>query len=214
VITIPSVSLIEKFTALVVRVVSTETKADAQTQLVGIAKAQRQLKADVELLKRPHKDAIAEIDKAAKPYAELLEGKRQAFDAAILDYNRKVEAEVAKQNAKVIEKYEKKTATAEAKAIANGQPMPLVLPPTLASAPPKTEAVEGGTVTTVKRKAWRLEKTKLCGAITGDEAATYGIPLDYFVLDTAKIGKAIRAGVKIPGIEVYVEESLMVKGAE
>jgi hypothetical protein len=37
------------------------------------------------------------------------------------------------------------------------------------------------------------------------------IPLEYFVLDTARIGKIIRAGGTIPGIEVYEEESLSVR---
>jgi hypothetical protein len=81
----------------------------------------------------------------------------------------------------------------------------------LASAPQKTEHVDGGKLTTVKRKAWRIPGSPVTDGLSRAGTGGQDIPDEYFVLDTARIGKIVRAGGTVPGIEVFEEESLSVR---
>ena len=214
--TLPALILgsVQKLIGMKVSVVSPETELAAREYLASIRKELKAFKASVVEVKKPFKKELDEIDAASKPWIEKLQQKDQETEQAILAYLRKVREETEKQNQKVLEKYEKKVATVEARAIANNKPMPIIIPPALASAPAKTVAIEGAKQTVVKRKAWRL---RIAGSEVADpstvtaklsEEFKTGIPLDYFTLDTARIGKVVRAGGSIPGIEVYEEESL------
>ena len=208
------IGTVQKLVGMKVSVVSPETELQAREYLASIRKELKAFKASVVEVKKPFKKEIDEIDTASKPWIEKLQQKDQETEQAILAYLRKVREETEKQNQKALEKYEKKVATVEAKAIANNKPMPIIIPPALASAPAKTVEIEGAKQTVVKRKAWRM---RLAGSEVADPSAVTakvseefqtGIPLEYFTLDTARIGKVIRAGGTIPGIEVYEEESL------
>jgi hypothetical protein len=214
--TLPALILgsVQKLIGMKVAVVSPETELQAREYLASIRKELKAFKTSVVEVKKPFKKEIDEIDAASKPWIEKLQQKDQETEQAILAYLRKVREETEKQNQKALEKYEKKVATVEAKAIANNKPMPIIIPPALASAPAKTVEIEGAKQTVVKRKAWRM---RLAGSEVADPSAVTakvseefqtGIPLEYFTLDTARIGKVVRAGGTIPGIEVYEEESL------
>lgn len=208
------IGTVQKLVGMKVSVVSPDTELQAREYLASIRKELKAFKASVVEVKKPFKKEIDEIDAASKPWIEKLQQKDQETEQAILAYLRKVREETEKQNQKALEKYEKKVATVEAKAIANNKPMPIIIPPALASAPAKTVEIEGAKQTVVKRKAWRL---RIAGSEVADPSTVTaklsedfktGIPLDYFTLDTARIGKVVRAGGSIPGIEVYEEESL------
>jgi len=214
--TLPALILgsVQKLIGVKISVVSPETELQAREYLASIRKELKAFKASVVEVKKPFKKEIDEIDAASKPWIEKLQQKDQETEQAILAYLRKVREETEKQNQKALEKYEKKVANVEAKAIANNKPMPIIIPPALASAPAKTVEIEGAKQTVVKRKAWRL---RIAGSEVADPSTVTaklsedfktGIPLDYFTLDTARIGKVVRAGGSIPGIEVYEEESL------
>lgn len=214
--TVPSLLIqsVQKLVGMKISVISPETELSAREYLASIRKELKAFKASVVEVKKPFKKEIDEIDAASKPWIEKLQQKDQETEQAILAYLRKVREETEKQNQKALEKYEKKVANVEAKAIANNKPMPIIIPPALASAPAKTVEIEGAKQTVVKRKAWRM---RLAGSEVADPSAVTakvseefqtGIPLEYFTLDTARIGKVIRAGGTIPGIEVYEEESL------
>lgn len=208
------VAALERIKNLVVSIVSPETEVAARKELESIRIDKRAFEKQVKDLKQPYKEAIAEIDAAAKPWLELLASKDQEIERAILDYGRRVREQVAKDNAKTLAKFERKVEKALDKAAENGAPMPLVLPPSLAVEPPKTVTTEtGARQTTVKRKAWRLAKSADYDpeTLTADLAHVLGLPLEYFKLDTARIGKVVRAGGSIPGVEVYEEESIAVK---
>lgn len=210
---------IQKLTSIAISVVSPATEISAREYLASIRKELKAFKASVAEVKKPFKKEIDEIDAASKPWVEKLTQKDQETEQAILAYVRKVREETEKQNQKALEKYEKKVATVEAKAIANGKPMPIVMPPALASAPAKTVEIEGAKQTIVKHKKWRLEPVQDADGVpytpdpeklTARDAQLhqYQIPLEYFILDTARIGKVIRAGGQVPGIIMYEEESL------
>jgi hypothetical protein len=212
--TLPSllISSVQKLVGMKISVVSPETEISAREYLASIRKELKVFKASVAEVKKPFKKEIDEIDVASKPWIEKLQQKDQETEQAILAYLRKVREETEKANQKALEKYEKKVATVEAKAIANNKPMPLVIPPALASAPAKTVEIEGAKQTVVKHKKWRV---RLAGSEVADplvvtakvsEEFKTGIPLELFILDSAKIGRIVRSGGTIPGIEVYEEE--------
>lgn len=216
-VTIPQVKQLEQIRSVVVTVNSPETKTAAQEFLVKIRSAAKQLAKDIKELKAPFQDAIKQVDSATKEWKELLDRRDMEVEQAILTYNRKVEAEIQAANRKAIEKFERKVEKAEEKAIQQGKPLPFVAPPQLHTSVQKTESVGDSKVTTTKRKAWRL---RLAGSEVADpsvvtakvsEEFKTGIPLEYFILDTTRIGKVIRAGGTVPGIEVYEDESLQVK---
>ncbi len=208
------ISGIQKLVGMTISVVSPETELKAREYLASIRKELKAFKASVVEVKKPFKKEIDDIDAASKPWIEQLQKKDEETERAILAYLRKVREETEKANAKALEKFEKKADKAAAKAIETGAPMPLIIPPALVSAPAKTVAIEGAKQTVVKRKAWRL---RIAGSEVADpstvtaklsEEFKTGLPLEYFILDTARIGKVVRAGGTIPGIEVYEEESL------
>lgn len=209
------IGTVQKLVGMKVSVVSPETELQAREYLASIRKELKAFKASVVEVKKPFKKEIDEIDAASKPWIEKLQQKDQETEQAILAYLRKVREETEKQNQKALERYEKKVATVEAKAIANNKPMPIIIPPALASAPVKTVEIEGAKQTVVKRKAWRLSNRAMNAKLQPETMTALDnqvfeccIPLEYFTLDTARIGKVVRAGGTIPGIEVYEEESL------
>lgn len=218
------VSSVQKLVGIKISVVSPETELQAREYLASIRKELKAFKASVIEIKKPFKKEIDEIDSASKPWIEKLQQKDQETEQAILVYLRKVREETEKANQKALEKYEKKVATVEAKAIANNKPMPLVIPPALASGPAKTVAIEGVKQTVVKHKKWRLETVLDADGVpmslaperlTAADSQSYGfqIPLSHFVLDTTAIGKIVRAGGTVPGVVVYEEESLSQRDA-
>lgn len=213
-VAISNIKELEQIKTLQISVISPETKAEAEVYLIKIDKFSKQLTADVKTLKAPYKAEIERIDLSIKPYQEMLLERKGAFGRAILEYNRKVDEQIRIANAKAMEKYEKKVERLEGKAIEQGKSMPIVLPPVMATAQPKTVQTDAGKLTTVKRKAWRLPLE--CGdpetlTAADSQARGFSIPLDFFILDTAKVGRIVRSGGTIPGVEVYEEESLSVR---
>lgn len=213
-LTIPNVKELEQIKALQVSVNSPETKADAEVYLIKIDRLAKQLTADIKSLKAPYQAEIDRIDATTRPYKDMLVERKSTFGRAIIDYNNKLAEQVRLANAKALGKYEKKVDRLEEKAIEQGKPLPVVAPPVLLTEPPKTVQTEVGKLTTVKRKTWRLQDCADDPAtLTALTAQVKGlhIPLDWFVLDTTRVGKVIRAGGTIPGIDVIEEETLAVR---
>lgn len=221
-VTVPQLKQLEQIRGVVVRVNSPETKIAAQEFLGKIRSAAKQLAKDIKELKAPFQAAIKQVDAATKEWKDLLERRDAEVIQSILAYNQKVEAEIQAANRKAIEKFEKKVEKSEERAIAQGKPLPFVAPPQLHTSVQKTEAVGETKQTVVKRKAWRIQKQDALrpgmiddpGLLDARWASESGIeiPLEYFILDTTRIGKVVRAGGTIPGIEVYEEESIAVRG--
>ncbi len=216
-IAIPNLKDLERFKTLQISIVSPETELAARNVLTDVRLALKRLKADIVAMKKPFKDEIDRIDKASDEWKTMLVDRDQAIEQALLAYGRKVRAAAEEAQRKLNERYEKKVEKQEAKAVAEGRPMPIVLPPPIVATPPKSIDLDGAKQTTVKRKAWRLPAS---GAFHGEpdtldaqtnESFKLGIPAQYFILDTARIGKVVRAGGTIPGIEVYEEESIAVR---
>lgn len=215
-VTVPNVQNLDKLTTLTVAVTNDETHKEALQYLADIALAQKHLVKDIAALKQPFKDEIAKIDAATKPYKDNLVTKRDQISAAISAYKRRVEAAVEKANAKTIERHEEKVFRKESDAVANGKPLPAIAPPVLKVAPAKTEEVVGARVTEMIVKTWKLAKgVSTCPKeITYQENLDLGllIPAEYFVLDTARVGKLMKNDAVIPGIEQVIDTTFQVVG--
>jgi hypothetical protein len=215
VVTIPNLGQLEKIKTLLIVVASPETELTARAHLTEVRLAGKQLDKDIKMMKAPHQAEIKRIDDMVKEWKSMLAERDQALERALLDYGRKVRQAADEANRKAMERYEVKVEKVEAKAIAQGKPIPVVLPPQMVSAPPKSVETEGAKQTVVKRKAWRIPSA--CGVMPDDCTMEInldrqiGIPASYFILDTARIGKVVRAGGSIPGIEVFEEESLSIR---
>lgn len=208
---------VEKLMGAQISVTSPETDVKAREYLVTLRKSVKEFTATCKELKKPFKREIDEIDRLSKPLLEKLQLRDDEVERAILAYARKVKEETERRNQRELEKYEKKVEKAEQRAIENGKAMPLILPPALQSAPAKTVEVSGAKQTTVNRKSWRINLNGRVmpdpSALTAREAEVLEIPIprEFFKLDTAAIGKIVRAGGIIPGVEVYEEESLSLR---
>ena len=212
-ITIPNLGQLEKFKTLAISVTSPESEATARLYLNDVRTAGRRLDLDIRTLKRPHQDSIKAIDEAARPWRTVLAERDQALERALLDYGRMVRLAAEEANRKILEKYEKKVDRVEAKAILENKPMPVVLPPQMVATPLKSVEADGAKQTIVKRKAWRIPGTEDPDKLTRDSFPSRLIPNEYFILDTARIGKVVRAGGSVPGVEIFEEESIAVKAS-
>ena len=204
-ITFPSTKDIEVLRTLTVSVVSPETKVDAEQHLARIRLAQKNLKADVAAAKKPYKDEIDKIDAAAKPWANSLAEQDQAFEKALLTYNMKVRQAVSTSNVKILDRYETKVEKVEANAVAQGKPIPLVLPPQLKAEPPKTVHTDGARLTESGFWTWDglagvADGIKGAKDLTFPEAKRLGLDLpdEWFYLDTAQVTACVKRNDRVP----------------
>jgi len=211
-ITFPSQPAIEKFRDMQIAITSPESELMARNHLTDVRLSLKRLTADIKALKEPHQAFIKSIDEAAAPWKSLLAERDQDLEKALLAYGRKVREAAELAQRKLMEQYEKKVERVEAKAIAQNKPIPVVLPPPIIATPPKSVTTDQGKQTVVKRKAWRIAGVDELDKLTRADFASREVPNEYFLLDTARIGKVIRAGGSIPGIEVFEEESIAVRG--
>lgn len=231
--TLPSTltKLYSELTAIKVIVNSPETKLAVRKHWDNCTSWLKQNKVAVDTLKEPFKKEIKAIDDANKPMVEKVKSMEYEAERAILAYEQRERAKIQAANAKKVEAYETKVATKEAEAIAAGKPLPIVLPPSLKAEPSKSTVVGESKQTTMKRKTWWLtgisKPVDAYGLFCGDPGEQFKkftmkentlrakfdggpelIPAEYFVLDVAKVGGAIRNGITVPGIDVVEVESL------
>lgn len=214
--TVPTIASVigiaRQFESLKVHVDSPDSELSARNYLQDVRKATKQLDKDVRALKAPLKTAIDDIDAAVKPWKALLAERDAALEQALLLYGRKVREAAEAAQRKLMEQYEKKVAKVEAKAEATGKPMPIVPPPPIIAAPPKSVQLDAGTQTTVVIRKWRIPGIADPSLITRADIACAAIPDHLFILDTAKITKIIKAGGEIHGVENYTDETISVRG--
>ena len=143
---------------------------------------------------KPFKEAVKQHQATCQKVLEPLSTAEAKLSTGILDYRRKAQEEAARQQAKLNEQHDKKVE----KAIAKGKDPTEIAPAPIVSAPVKTVETEAGAVSARKIKKWRLVDAGQ-------------VPKEYWMLDEAKIGKVVRAGAEIPGIQTYEEEVLSVR---
>jgi hypothetical protein len=210
-IIISNLKELEQLKGLQITVSSPETEAQARLYLTDVRLAGKRLDADVKALKRPHQDAIKEIDEAVRPWKAVLAERDQQLEKELLAYGRKVREAIEIAQRKELEKYERKVERVEAKAIAEGRPLPIVTPPIMVTTPPKTIETEGAKQTVMVVKKWRVRGINDPTLLTRADVAGAAIPDDLFVLDTARITKIIKAGGSVAGVENFTEETISVR---
>lgn len=223
--------LYSELTTIKVVVNSPETKLAVRKHWDNCTSWLKQNKIAVDALKEPFKKEIKAIDDANKPMIEKVKSMEHESERAILAYEQRERAKIQASNAKKIDAYETKVAMKEAEAIASGKELPFVNLPALKSEPSKSTIIGDSKQTTVKRKTWWLagvqKPVDAYGLFCGDPGKQFKeftmkentlrakfdggpelIPDEYFVLDVAKVGSAIRNGITVPGVDVVEVESL------
>lgn len=173
-------------------VIQTDADAEAGNQWLAVIRTKRKRVDDFfkELVK-PFQSAVkahnAKRDEILKP----LQDREQTLIRSLTEYRNKKRQEAEEKARREQEKYEKRMAKAEEK----GKDVSTVAPPKIVEAPASTQAG----VTYRKITKWAVDDEKR-------------VPEQYWCLDEAKIGKAVRAGVEIPGIRTWQEEAPAVRG--
>jgi hypothetical protein len=145
----------------------------------------------------PIKGLRDEITKLQRQRDDLLRPLAEAearIDQEIRAFRLRKAQEAAARQAKAEAAYERKIE----RAISKGLDPIAVPPPPVIAAPVKTVKTEVGKVTARKIRKFRI--------VDPSE-----VPDEYWMLDEAKIGKAVRAGIDIPGVQTWEEEVLQVR---
>jgi hypothetical protein len=145
----------------------------------------------------PIKGLRAEIAKLQTQRDDLLRPLAEAearIESEIRAYRLRKAQEAAARQAKAEAAYEKKIE----RAISKGLDPVAVPPPPVIPAPTKTIKTETGKVTARKIRRFRI--------VDPDQ-----VPDEYWVIDETKIGRAVRAGLEIPGVQTWEEEVLQVR---
>jgi len=224
-LTIPSAHAVEATAKAVLELVinSPDSKSEGEEMLVAVSTAGRNLEHDEEILKRPHLDALDEIRAVTRPYKELLNTRRKELSDKLIIYDNYCEKEAARKQALENKRYEEKVQRAEEKAELLGKPVPIIPPPPVIAPPPNTSVTSSGAQLSKRvTRDWQLPVIIFNGrtiAIDRPEHLTYAdviqyklrIDPKYFVLDTARVGRVIRSGEDILGIETITQKGLSVK---
>lgn len=162
--------------------------------LINVRKKRREIEA---FFSAPINGLKAEMKKLQIQRDDLiapLELSERTLTARILSYRHAQTQIAARAQAKLNAAYEKKVERADAK----GRDVSLIAPPALVVAPAKSVQTDAGTVTA--RTITRHEIT--------DESL---IPDEYWIVDEAGVAKAVRAGIGVPGVRIWIDEILSVR---
>lgn len=158
---------------------------EANTILRRIATLRKAAKAHFESLKKPFNEAMANLRQKEKEFLKPMEQGEAAIKKLIVDYNVKVESKLKEEQAKL-------DALSEQMAD-NGL---TVLP-------------------SVKLEKPKMQGTTVRNRYDFDIVDPNLIPREYLVVDTAAIGKVVRAlkeKTNIPGIKVKIVQDIVTRG--
>lgn len=158
---------------------------EANGVLHRIATLRKAAKAHFESLKKPFNEAMANLRAKEKEFLEPMEKGEQAIKKLIVGYNAKRDAQLKEEQAKL-----------EALSAQLSETGLSVLP------------------------SVKLEKPKLKGTVVRnrydfDIVDVNKIPREYLIVDTAAIGKVVRAlkdKTNIPGIKVKIVQDIVTRG--
>ena len=185
-------------------VIKTDQSFQAASELlISVRKTRRDLEAKQKDELSPLKSQEKTIkERYSVPFQILLQSE-STLNKGVTAYHQAQEAERKRVQAIEDEKHRKATEKAITKAEAKGLE-PVIPVAKVIQAPPKAVKSSAGSLGFRSVPKWRIpgvpedEKT-----IKRDDPRGKSIPNQYFVLDVAQVGKLIRAGGKINGIEDY-----------
>lgn len=177
-----------------IKVANDQDMAEAANLLACFRKKRKEVEEQFEVpikgLKSEVKQLQEQRDKLIAPLTQA-EGRLQT---EILGYRQRVAAEAAALQAKLNAQHEKKVE----KAIAKGKDVTEIAPPVQVAMPAKSVMTDAGGVTARKVKKFKITEPSL-------------VPKDYWIIDEGMVGKAVRAGLEIPGVQTWEEETLSVR---
>lgn len=154
----------------------------------------------IELKRREYIDPIsthmAEVNMVFKSITAPLDEAEKTTKGKILAYKQAQEAKRAQ--IEEANRLRMEAARIEAAANGTGEISQSVIESPLPLSPANTTHADMGSASTVKLRKWRLADIRQ-------------VPAEYLKVDEVQIGKLVRAGIPaIPGIEIYVEETLRI----
>lgn len=196
-------------------VIQTETQyQDATAWLADVRPKRKKVEAFFDALIKPHRQAIKDNQDTCKALLQPVADKEAFVNAAILTYRQKLAATAAKEQERQNQMYEQRVE----KAVEKGKEVAEVRPPAQVTAPATTLKTDAGAVTFTKIKRGRLSAypsytTNSKEDVHRHDPELHIIPDEYWLLDWAKVGGAMRAGVRVPGITAYDDEVSRVRGS-
>jgi len=180
-------------------VIDEQSYTDAADFCKDIKIANKKIEEKRKFFGTPYADAKKAIDSIFKEKISALSQIEKTIKNKMLTYHNKQEEIARKEREKIEEQNRRKMEKAVAKQEAN--PDKIVAPPILKSTNVKVDqTVKGDNATsTVKKiKKWKLVDINQ-------------IPREYMCIDEKKINAVVKAGVEIPGIQIYEEASLAIR---
>ncbi len=191
------------------KIISDGELAQALETFAQLRISRRKAVAVCDKLMKPHKLAIKRNNADKKGLVDKYEDAEDGWQAVIVVYKTEQAAKVELENKKKLEKWDKQ----QGKVKGAGA---LTVPPNLSVGLDRSAETAAGTVSDVKVKTWEIvgiggsDEVKAANITRGNKAYK-SIPDEYFILDTAKITKQVKADVVIKGIRSYETTTLSVK---
>ena len=167
---------------------------EASEWLAKFRKKRKEIEEQFEVPIKGLKGEVKQLQEQRDKLTTPLSVAENKLAVEILGYRQAQQRRAAEAQAKLNAQHERKVE----KAIEKGKDISEIAPPVQVAAPAKSIQTEAGGVTARKVKKFKI----------ADEGL---IPDQYWMLDEAKIGKAVRAGIEVPGVTVWEEETLSVR---
>ena len=167
---------------------------EASEWLAKFRKKRKEIEEQFEVPIKGLKGEVKQLQEQRDKLTTPLSVAENKLSIEILGYRQAQQRRAAEAQAKLNAQHERKVE----KAIEKGKDISEIAPPVQVAAPAKSIQTEAGGVTARKVKKFKV----------ADEGL---VPDQYWMLDEAKIGKAVRAGIEVPGVTVWEEETLSVR---
>lgn len=183
--------------------------------LVQVTQKLKEMKAEKDERLRPLKQEVKTITGEYDVPLKTLDHMKSWLNAGRATYTAEVEAERRRLQAIEAKRHEKKVEKAIEKAEKKGI-APIIPPAKIIQNTIQTVQTTHGNVGMKKKpKQFRIPNVEKYeyGEVFRNDQRVQHIPDEFFVLDDKKIGKIIRAGGSIPGVDAYDDYTSSVTGA-
>ncbi len=170
--------------------ITTETELSAGIGwLAKVRRRRKEVEDFFNRLVKPFREAISKHNAERDNMLRQLREYEISLDDDIRDYRAREAKKAAEAQAKLDAQYEKRVE----RAVERGKDPALVKPPPVVAAPTKTVEAGGAKVTFRKDRKFKIRDPQQ-------------VPDEYWAIDEVKVGKAVRAGIDVPGCDIWWEE--------
>ena len=176
------------------QIISEESASTANKVLHWIAQKKKELEDRRKFFVQPLNDHVKRINAEFKEVTEPLEKADGIIRGKVIEWRAKIEMEIQKKNEELRKKAEKEREKQEKKAEAKGEVPPAPTPIPVVELPKSIDGVS-------TMKVWTYEILDIGK-----------VPIDFMVLDSVAVIRAIRQGVRdIPGLRIFQKETIQVR---